>query len=161
MAIRPSILGSPSPICSAKRTTCRRTAGLFSRPQVSIGGPTQRRPGNWLEAPGTKREPCVIPSAVFWRAWKVAPLSSISPPSSAPGSEALLYYDHRHDDYVAGLKVRGLGSGVIGHFGASARWFFNERFGIAADAQVGAAVMAGASFIFKPAAPHRRVEVVP
>ena len=79
---------------------------------------------------------------------------------SAPGSEALLYYDHRHDDYVAGLKVRGLGSGVIGHFGVGARWFFSERFGIAADAQVGAAVMAGASFIFKPAAPERRVEVV-
>jgi len=80
---------------------------------------------------------------------------------SAPGSEALLYYDHRHDDYAAGLKVPGLGSGVLGHFGAGARWFFNERFGIAADAQVGAAVLGGASFIFRPAAPNRRVEVTP
>lgn len=80
---------------------------------------------------------------------------------SAPGSEALLYYDHRHDDYAAGLKVPGLGSGVLGHFGVGARWFFSERFGIAVDAQVGAAVLGGASFVFRPAAPRRRVEEIP
>ena len=33
---------------------------------------------------------------------------------SAPGSELLVYYDHRHDDYAAGLKLTGLGSGVVG-----------------------------------------------
>jgi hypothetical protein len=80
---------------------------------------------------------------------------------SAPGSELLLYYDHRHDDYAAGLKVRGLGSGVIGHFGLGVRWFFSERFGIAGDAQVGSAYLGGASFIFRPAAPRRRIEVLP
>jgi hypothetical protein len=80
---------------------------------------------------------------------------------SAPGSELLLYYDHRHDDYAAGLKVRGLGSGVIGHFGLGARWFFSESFGIAGDAQVGSAYIGGVSLVFRPAAPHRRVEAVP
>ncbi|HKY35709.1 MAG TPA: hypothetical protein VJN18_07220 [Polyangiaceae bacterium] len=79
---------------------------------------------------------------------------------SAPGSELMLYYDHRHDDYAAGLKVRGLGSGVVGHFGLGARWFFSESFGIAGDAQVGSAYLGGASFIFRPAAPRRRIGLV-
>ena len=34
----------------------------------------------------------------------------------APGSEVELYYDHRHDDYVAGLKLTGIGSGQTGEF---------------------------------------------
>ena len=68
---------------------------------------------------------------------------------SAPGSEALLYYDHRHDDYVAGLKVKGIGSGVLGHFGLGARWFVTESVGFALDAQVGAAYLGGASLIFR------------
>jgi hypothetical protein len=68
---------------------------------------------------------------------------------SAPGSEAVIYYDHRHDDYAAGLKVTGLGSGVIGHFGLGLRWFFNESIGVAADAQVGSAYIAGASLVYR------------
>lgn len=76
---------------------------------------------------------------------------------SAPGSELLLYYDHRHDDYAAGLKVTGLGSGVVGHFGLSGRWFFNESIGIAGDVQVGSAYIGGASLLFRPANRARRV----
>ena len=71
---------------------------------------------------------------------------------SAPGSEALVYYDHRHDDYVAGLKLTGLGSGVVGHFGLGARWFVSESIGVALDAQAGSAYLAGASLIFRSAA---------
>ncbi|HEY6078109.1 MAG TPA: hypothetical protein VIW29_04865 [Polyangiaceae bacterium] len=71
---------------------------------------------------------------------------------SAPGSELLVYYDHRHDDYAAGLKLTGLGSGVVGHFGLSARWFFVESLGIAADVQAGSAYLAGGSLIFRPGA---------
>lgn len=76
---------------------------------------------------------------------------------SAPGSEALLYYDHRHDDYAAGLKIPGLGSGVIGHFGLSGRWFFSNSFGLAADVQAGSAYVAGASLLFRSGLPgqHR------
>jgi hypothetical protein len=74
---------------------------------------------------------------------------------SAPGSEALLYYDHRHDDYVAGLKLRGIGSGAVGHFGLSARWFFSESLGLAGDVQAGAAYLGGASLLFRPAASAR------
>ncbi len=68
---------------------------------------------------------------------------------SAPGSEALVYYDHRHDDYVAGLKLSGIGSGVVGHFGAGLRWFASESLGVALDAQAGSAYVAGASLIFR------------
>ncbi len=76
---------------------------------------------------------------------------------SAPGSEALLYYDHRHDDYAAGLKITGLGSGVIGHFGLGARWFFSESFGVSADAQVGSAYVAGASLLLRTGSSKARV----
>ena len=80
---------------------------------------------------------------------------------SAPGSEALLYYDHRHDDYVAGLKLRGIGSGVIGHFGVAARWFFTERVGIALDAQAGSAYLGGASLLFRSKASPPPPETTP
>lgn len=71
---------------------------------------------------------------------------------SAPGSEALVYYDHRHDDYAAGLKLNGLGSGVAGHFGAALRWFVTESWGVSLDAQVGSAYIGGASVLFRSAA---------
>ena len=80
---------------------------------------------------------------------------------SAPGSEALLYYDHRHDDYVAGLKLRGIPSGIIGHFGMAARWFFTERVGVALDAQAGSAYLGGASFIFRSPAQPPPLETTP
>jgi hypothetical protein len=81
---------------------------------------------------------------------------------SAPGSELLLYYDHRHDDYAAGLKIRGIGSGAVGHFGLSGRWFFNESIGIAGDVQAGSAYIGGASLLFRSGtAPRHVTEVTP
>jgi hypothetical protein len=74
---------------------------------------------------------------------------------SAPGSEALVYYDHRHDDYAAGLKLTGIGSGVVGHFGASLRWFFNDSLGVSLDGQAGSAYLGGASLIFRSRATVR------
>jgi len=68
---------------------------------------------------------------------------------SAPGSEWLVYYDHRHDDYVAGLKLTGLGSGVAGHFGTSLRWFFTESLGVALGAEIGSASVGGASLVYR------------
>lgn len=68
---------------------------------------------------------------------------------AAPGSEILAYYDHRHDGYAAGLLLPGLGSGVAGHFGASGRWYFNRSLGVLAEAEVGAAVVAGASVLIR------------
>lgn len=74
---------------------------------------------------------------------------------SQPGSEFLAYYDHRHDDYAAGLKLPGRGSGIAGHFGLATRWFFTDHTGVLLDAQVGSAYIAGASLLFRSAPPAR------
>jgi hypothetical protein len=57
---------------------------------------------------------------------------------------------------VAGLKVTGIGSGVLGHFGLAARWFVSESVGFALDAQVGSAYLGGASLIFRSGAASQR-----
>jgi hypothetical protein len=80
---------------------------------------------------------------------------------SAPGSEAIVYYDHRHDDYVAGLKLSGIGSGVLGHFGFEARWFFTESVGLALDAQAGSAYLGGASLLFRSGPSRARAASLP
>lgn len=73
---------------------------------------------------------------------------------SAPGSEILGYYDHRHDDYVAGLKLPGRGSGIAGHLGLAVRWFFTDQLGVLLDAQAGAAYLTGASLLFRSSPPR-------
>lgn len=75
--------------------------------------------------------------------------------ASGPGSEALLYYDHRHDDFAAGLKITGLGSGVAGHFGFRTRWFFNDVIGVSGDVSVGSAWVFGGSLVLRQSAPAR------
>jgi hypothetical protein len=67
---------------------------------------------------------------------------------SRTGSEVVAYYDHRHDDYAAGFIMPGLGSGVIGHLGAEARWFFTQTLGVSAMAQYGSAFVSGVSVVF-------------
>jgi hypothetical protein len=68
-----------------------------------------------------------------------------------PGSQALIYYDHRHDDFAAGLVITGLGSGVVGHFGSELRWFFTPSFGVLAEAQIGSALVTGLSVLYRHA----------
>jgi hypothetical protein len=75
---------------------------------------------------------------------------------SAKGSEALLYYDHRHDDFAAGLKVTGLGSGVAGHFGFQTKWFFNDSIGLLGEVAVGSAWVFGGSLVLRQSAPAAR-----
>ncbi|HEX6272369.1 MAG TPA: hypothetical protein VFZ53_04995 [Polyangiaceae bacterium] len=71
--------------------------------------------------------------------------------ASHPGSEARVYYDHRHDDFAGGLILEGIPSGVAGHFGAEARWFFLPEWGLGVQAEVGSARVAGASLLFRQA----------
>jgi hypothetical protein len=63
--------------------------------------------------------------------------------------ELTVYYDHRHDDYAAGLQLTGLGSGVLGHFGTQLRYFTDSGFGVVADAEIGSAYIFGASLAFR------------
>jgi hypothetical protein len=69
------------------------------------------------------------------------------------GSEASLYYDHRHDDLVGGLVMRGLGSGAAGRFGFDARWYFAPNFGLSLHGEVGSAWLGGASLLFRHEGP--------
>jgi hypothetical protein len=59
--------------------------------------------------------------------------------------EALLYYDHRKDDYAGGLKA---GAGVPGHFGLRGRVLLSERWGVSADVQAGSAYVARLSAVY-------------
>ena len=73
----------------------------------------------------------------------------------APGSyngEVSVGYDHRHDGLAAGLRVRGLGSGVAGHFEARGR-VFRGAWGLGAEAQVGSAYVVGLSVLFRQGGP--------
>lgn len=78
-----------------------------------------------------------------------------------PGSQALVYYDHRHDDFAAGLIISGLGSGVIGHFGTEWRWFFTPSFGLLAEVEVGSALVTGLSLLYRHAETGHRTPKEP
>jgi hypothetical protein len=65
------------------------------------------------------------------------------------GGELSVYYDHRHDDFAAGLKLTGLGSGIPGHFGSEVRYYFSRDFGVLVDAQAGSAYILGMSLLYR------------
>jgi hypothetical protein len=68
---------------------------------------------------------------------------------SPVGGEVRVYYDHRHDGYAAGMLMNGLGSGAIGHFGFDGLYYFSEHWGGLVEAQVGSALVVGASGLFR------------
>jgi hypothetical protein len=68
------------------------------------------------------------------------------------GGEIKLGYDHRHDDYAAGLKLTGLGSGAAGHFLLRGRGYFDGHWGLGLDAEVGSAYVLGVSLLFRQGA---------
>lgn len=63
------------------------------------------------------------------------------------GGEAQVYYDHRHDGFAAGLKIRGVGSGPGGHFGLRVRYYLSRRWGFAFEGEGGSAYVAGLSLL--------------
>ncbi len=63
--------------------------------------------------------------------------------------EAKVYYDHRHDGFAAGLKMRGLGSGVPGHFGARALFYVTPAWGALIEAEAGSAYVTGLSLLYR------------
>jgi hypothetical protein len=71
----------------------------------------------------------------------------------SPRGEVTIYYDHRHDDFAAGFKMPGLGSGTIGHFGAEGRLLLTDHWGIAAETAFGSAYVMGLSILFRQGNP--------
>jgi hypothetical protein len=69
--------------------------------------------------------------------------------AAKPGSEVVGYYDHRHDGFAGGLLLEGIPSGIGGHFGAEARWFFTRSVGASAHFEVGSAYVTGLSLLFR------------
>jgi hypothetical protein len=59
--------------------------------------------------------------------------------------EAMLYYDHRKDDFPGGIKA---GGGVPGYVGLRGRVLLTERWGVSADLQVGSARVGRVSLVY-------------
>jgi hypothetical protein len=59
--------------------------------------------------------------------------------------EALLYYDHRKDDFPGGIQG---GSGVPGYVGLRGRMLLTGRWGVSADLQAGSALVGRVSLVY-------------
>ncbi|QRN96885.1 hypothetical protein JRI60_49295 [Archangium violaceum] len=59
--------------------------------------------------------------------------------------EAMLYYDHRKDDFPGGIKA---GGGVPGYVGLRGRVLLTERWGMSADLQAGSALVGRLSLVY-------------
>ena len=64
-----------------------------------------------------------------------------------PHGEILSYYDHRHDDYAAGITDRAIG--IPGHVGFSGKGYFNQALGLSAMVEYGASWVTGASLLIR------------
>lgn len=69
--------------------------------------------------------------------------------SGYPRGEISAYYDHRHDGFAGGMKSRGLGSGIAGHFGVTGRVYASRQWGVSFDATAGSAYVAQANLLFR------------
>ncbi|MBZ4419767.1 hypothetical protein K8638_25140 [Myxococcus sp. RHST-1-4] len=59
---------------------------------------------------------------------------------------AMLYYDHRKDDFAGGMRTRG--GGVVGSFGLRGRALLTEDWGVGAELQAGGALVGRLSLIY-------------
>lgn len=65
------------------------------------------------------------------------------------GGYVRAFYDHRHDDFAAGLLLPGLISGALGHFGLEGVYYLARHWGVRAEARVGSASVVGLSGLFR------------
>jgi hypothetical protein len=68
-----------------------------------------------------------------------------------PWGEFTLFYDHRHDGYVAGMKQHGIGSGPLGHVGAGLHLRVHGPWGLRLEVAAGSTVMSGLSLTWEGA----------
>ena len=69
----------------------------------------------------------------------------------ANSGEACLYYDHRHDDFAAGLGVTGIPAGILGHVGLRGHYYVTPRWGFSGLVEVGSALVTGLSLRYRHA----------
>jgi hypothetical protein len=63
--------------------------------------------------------------------------------------ELAVFYDHRHDDFAAGAKLPGIGSGAIGHAGLRLRTAIDGPWGVGAEFAAGSAYVGGVSVLYR------------
>lgn len=63
--------------------------------------------------------------------------------------EVIGYYDHRHDDFAAGLGVSGIGGGFLGHVGLKAHHYFWPAWGAGLLLEGGSAIVSGLSLKYR------------
>jgi hypothetical protein len=65
------------------------------------------------------------------------------------GGEAMFYYDHRRDDFAAGLKLPGYSNGIVGHVGLKGRYFVSKQVGVGVVLEAGSSYVANLSLLFR------------
>jgi len=65
------------------------------------------------------------------------------------GGEVFLYYDHRKDDFAAGMGMSGIGGGILGHAGVRALYRPFPWWGLYADIQVGSAFIVTTGLMYR------------
>jgi hypothetical protein len=63
--------------------------------------------------------------------------------------ELMFFYDHRHDDFAAGLSFGSKGDGVAGHVGLAGFFQLTPSWGLSASLEVGSAWVASLSARFR------------
>lgn len=63
--------------------------------------------------------------------------------------EVMLYYDHRHDDFAAGLALNNGWDGIPGHFGIRGFYYFTSRWGVSLDVAVGSSYLGRLSVLYR------------
>jgi hypothetical protein len=69
----------------------------------------------------------------------------------ARSGELFGYYDHRHDDFAAGLGVQGIGSGILGHVGMRGHYYLTRCWGLSGLVELGSALVTGLSLRYRHA----------
>jgi hypothetical protein len=77
--------------------------------------------------------------------------------SRARTGELLLYYDHRHDDYAAGLGVAGIAGGVLGHVGLAGHYYLTPTWGLTVLGEAGSAYIGGLGLRYRLARPGKEL----
>lgn len=70
-------------------------------------------------------------------------------PSGDRYGEAELYYNHRHDDFAAGLALGTNTDGLFGHVGAKGFYYLSDHWGAFADFRAGSAYVAMGGVAFR------------